>query len=43
MNDLITLIAKVSLALSFIVTLVFGIAPVRVANRDRRERLGLEI
>ena len=42
MNDLITLLANVSLALSFVVALVFGIAQVRVANRDRRERLGLE-
>jgi len=41
-NELIALIANVSLALSFIVALVFGIAQVRVAARDRRERLTLE-
>jgi hypothetical protein len=41
-NDLITLIANVALALSFIVALVFGIAQVRAAARDRRERLTLE-
>jgi hypothetical protein len=42
MNDFIGLIANVSLSLSFVVALVFGIAQVRVAARDRRERLGLE-
>jgi len=42
MTDLITLIANVSLALSFIIALVFGIAQVRAAARDRRERLTLE-
>jgi hypothetical protein len=41
-NDIITLIANVSLALSFIVALVFGITQVNVAARDRRERLTLE-
>src|SRR5579871_3900224 len=41
-NDLITLIANLALALSVIVALVFGIAQVRVAARDRRERLTLE-
>ena len=41
-NDIITLIANASLALSFIVALVFGITQVRVAARDRRERLTLE-
>ncbi|HUM46731.1 MAG TPA: hypothetical protein PLD84_07385 [Chitinophagales bacterium] len=35
-------IANISLALSLIVALVFGIAQVRVAARDRRERLTLE-
>jgi hypothetical protein len=42
MFELIALIANVSLALSFIVALVFGIAQVRAAARDRRERLTLE-
>lgn len=41
-NDIIVLAANVALALSFIVGLVFGIAQVRVAARDRRERLTLE-
>jgi hypothetical protein len=41
-NDLIALIANVSLALSFIVAVVFGIAQVRGAARERRERLTLE-
>lgn len=41
-NELIALIANVSLALSFIVAVVFGIAQVRAAARDRRERLTLE-
>jgi hypothetical protein len=41
-NDTIALIANVSLALSFIVGLVFGIAQVKAAARDRRERLTLE-
>jgi hypothetical protein len=41
-SDVITLIANVALALSFIVGLVFGIAQVRAAARDRRDRLTLE-
>ncbi len=41
-NELIALIANVSLALSFIVALVFGVAQVRAASRERRERLTLE-
>ena len=41
-NDLITLIANVALTLSFLVALVFGIAQVKAAERDRRERLTLE-
>lgn len=41
-NDLITLIANIALALSVIVALIFGIAQVRAAARDRRERLTLE-
>ena len=41
-NDIITLIANVALALSFIVALIFGIAQVKAAARDRRERLTLE-
>jgi hypothetical protein len=41
-NDLISLIANLALTLSFIVGLIFGIAQVRAAARDRRERLSLE-
>jgi len=42
-NELVTLIANVALALSLVVALVFGIAQVRAAARDRRERLTLEV
>jgi hypothetical protein len=41
-NDIISLIANLALALSFIVGLIFGIAQVKAAARDRRERLTLE-
>jgi hypothetical protein len=41
-NELINLIADLAIALSFIVALVFGIAQVKTAERDRRERLTLE-
>src|SRR5471032_2520365 len=41
-NEIATLIANIALALSLIVALVFGIAQVRAAARDRRERLTLE-
>jgi len=41
-NDIITLIANIALALSFVIGLVFGIAQVRAAARDRKERLTLE-
>jgi hypothetical protein len=41
-SELIALLANLALALSFIVGLVFGIAQVRVAARDRRERLTLQ-
>jgi hypothetical protein len=39
---IVTLIANVALALSFIIALIFGIAQVNTANRDRRERLTIE-
>lgn len=42
MSDVITLVANVSLALSFVVALIFGIAQTKAAARDRRERLTLE-
>src|SRR5258706_16190183 len=41
-NDLITLIANLALTLSFVIGLIFGIAQVKAAARDRRERLTLE-
>lgn len=41
-NDFIAMIANLALALSFIVGLLFGIAQVKAAARDRRERLTLE-
>ena len=41
-NEFIALIANVALTLSFIVALVFGIAQVKAAARDRRERLTLD-
>jgi len=40
--DLIGTIANISLALSLIVGLVFGVGQARAAARDRRERLTLE-
>jgi hypothetical protein len=42
MTDIITMIANLALALSFIVGLIFGIAQVRTSARDRRERLTLQ-
>ena len=41
-NEFIALLANLALALSFIVGLIFGIAQVKAAARDRRERLTLE-
>lgn len=41
-SEIISIIANVALALSLVVALVFGIAQVRAAARDRRERLTLE-
>ncbi len=41
-NELIALIANLALTLSFIVAVIFGIAQVRAAARDRKERLTLE-
>jgi hypothetical protein len=41
-SELIGLIANIALSLSFIVGLIFGIAQVKAAARDRRERLTLE-
>ena len=41
-SDTIALIANLALTLSFIVGLIFGIAQVRAAAGDRRERLTVE-
>lgn len=41
-NEIITVIANVALTLSFIIALIFGVAQVKAAGRDRRERLTLE-
>lgn len=41
-TDIVALIANISLALSFIVAVIFGITQVKVAARDRKERLTLE-
>ena len=42
MTEIIAAVANVSLALSFVAALVFGIAQVRAAARDRRDRLAME-
>lgn len=41
-SEIITLLANLALTLSFIVAVIFGIAQVKAAARDRRERLTLE-
>src|SRR5206468_11314065 len=41
-TDTIALIANIALALSVVVAVVFGLAQVSAAARDRRERLTLE-
>ena len=41
-SEIITVIANLALTLSFIVALIFGVAQVRAAARDRHERLTLE-
>jgi len=42
MATTIEIIANIALALSVVVALIFGIAQVKAAQRDRRERLTLE-
>ncbi|HUJ76134.1 MAG TPA: hypothetical protein VL359_14825, partial [bacterium] len=42
MTDIIGLAANVAIALSFVVGLIFGIAQVRAAAQDRRERFTME-
>lgn len=41
-QDILNLSANIALTLTFLIGLVFGIAQVRAAARDRRERLTLE-
>jgi hypothetical protein len=41
-NELVAVVANLALTLSFIIALIFGIAQVQAASRDRRERLTLE-
>jgi hypothetical protein len=41
-NEFIALLANLALTLSFIVAFIFGVAQVKAANRDRKERLTLE-
>jgi hypothetical protein len=41
-SETVALIANLALTLSFIVALIFGVAQVKAAARDRRERLTLE-
>src|SRR5258706_15750014 len=41
-NEILGIIANLALALSFIVGLIFGIAQVKAAARDRKERFTLE-
>ena len=40
--DFITVLANLALTLSLIVAVIFGIAQIRAAKKDRRERLTLE-
>lgn len=42
MTELVTQVANVSLTLSFVVALIFGVSQVKVAARDRKERLTLD-
>ncbi|HET6402268.1 MAG TPA: hypothetical protein VFH95_12840 [Candidatus Kapabacteria bacterium] len=42
MSSTIEIIANIALALSVVIALIFGVAQVKAAQRDRRERLTLE-
>ncbi|HYM21549.1 MAG TPA: hypothetical protein VEW28_11180 [Candidatus Kapabacteria bacterium] len=42
LDSTIGIIANIALALSFIVALIFGMAQIRTAERDRKERFTLE-
>ena len=41
-SDIVALVANISLAVSVLVAVIFGMAQVRAAARDRKERLTLE-
>jgi len=41
-NEFVALLANIALTLSVIVAVIFGIAQVKTANKDRRERLTLD-
>lgn len=41
-TDLVALCANIALTLTFVIGLIFGIAQVKTAGRDRRERLTIE-
>lgn len=41
-NEFVALIANIALTLSVIVAVIFGIAQVKTANKDRRERLTVD-
>jgi hypothetical protein len=41
--DILTLLANLALTLSFVIALIFGIAQVHAAERERRERLTIDI
>jgi hypothetical protein len=41
-TDIISIVANIALTLTFVVGLIFGIAQVKVAQRDRRERLTID-
>jgi hypothetical protein len=41
-TDIVTIIGNIAIALSFVIALIFGVAQVQAASRDRRERLTLE-
>jgi hypothetical protein len=42
-TELVTFIANIALTLSFVIALVFGIQQARAVERERRERLTIEI
>jgi hypothetical protein len=41
-TDTVTIVGNIAIALSFVIALIFGVAQVQAASRDRRERLTVE-